>query len=123
MIIDHFGFHVSDFSASRSFFLQALKPLGIGIVNEGEGWVFMGKNGRGQFWFDSFGPPQGGLHFAFTAETQQQVRDFYAAALAAGAKDNGAPGIRAQYHPNYYGAFVIGPDGHNIEAVCHATEA
>ncbi len=62
------------------------------------------------------------MHFAFAADTRQQVQDFYAAALAAGGNDNGAPGIRSQYYPNYYGAFVIGPDGHNIEAVCHAAE-
>ena len=122
MIIDHFGFHVSDLASSRAFYLQALKPLGIGIVKEGEGWAFMGKDGKGQFWIDSFGASPGAIHFSFVAENREQVRAFHAAALAAGGQDHGAPGLRPQYHPNYYAAFVIGPDGHNVEAVCHLAE-
>jgi catechol 2,3-dioxygenase-like lactoylglutathione lyase family enzyme len=123
MIIDHFGFHVSDFPSSKAFYIQALKPLGIGIAKEGEGWAFFGKDGRGQFWIDSFGKSPGGIHIAFSAESREQVRAFFAAAITAGGKDNGAPGVRSQYHPNYYGAYVIDPDGHNLEAVCHLAEA
>ena len=121
-IIDHFGFHVSDFPSSKAFYRQALKPLAIGIVKEGEGWAFLGKDGRGQAWIDALGNSPGGIHFAFVAGTREQVREFYAAAMAAGGKDNGAPGIRPQYHPNYYAAYVIDPDGHNLEAVCHVAE-
>lgn len=123
MIFDHVGFNVSDFEASKAFYLQALQPLGIGVVAEGEGWAMLGKDGKGQFWFGSFGPSPGAIHLAFAAKNRDQVRQFYEAAIAAGGQDNGAPGIREQYHPNYYGAFVIGPDGHNIEAVCHQPEA
>jgi catechol 2,3-dioxygenase-like lactoylglutathione lyase family enzyme len=120
MILDHIGFNVSDFAKSKAFYLHALEPLGIGIVAEGEVWAMIGRNGKGQFWFGSFGSSPGPLHIAFAAENREQVRSFHAAALAAGGKDNGAPGLREQYHPNYYGAFIIGPDGHNVEAVCHA---
>jgi len=123
MIFDHVGFYVSDFEASKAFYLQALQPLGIGIAAEGEGWAMLGKDGQGQFWLGSFGQSPGPIHLAFAAANRDQVRQFYDAAIAAGGQDNGAPGIRAQYHPNYYGAFVIGPDGHNIEAVCHRPEA
>ncbi len=123
MIFDHVGFYVSDIEASKAFYLQALQPLGIGVVDEGEGWAMIGKDGKGQFWFGSFDKSPGPIHLAFAAENRDQVRQFYDAAIAAGGQDNGAPGIRAQYHPNYYGAFVIGPDGHNIEAVCHQPEA
>lgn len=125
MIIDHIGFNVSDFAGARAFFVQALEPLGIGIVQEGEGWAMLGRPGdlEGGFWFGAFGPPPGPVHVAFRAADRDQVRRFHAAALAAGGRDNGAPGLRPQYHPHYYGAFVIGPDGHNIEAVCHAQGA
>jgi catechol 2,3-dioxygenase-like lactoylglutathione lyase family enzyme len=122
MIIDHFGFHVSDFPTSKAFYLRALEPLGIGIIKEGEGWAFMGRDGVGQFWIDSFGNSPSGIHIAFSAESREQVRRFYKAALAAGGNDNGGPGVRSRYHPNYYGAYVIGPDGHNLEAVCHVGE-
>jgi catechol 2,3-dioxygenase-like lactoylglutathione lyase family enzyme len=97
--------------------------LGIGLVAEVQGWAGFGRNGRPQFWFGVGAGPQKPMHIAFAAENREQVRAFYLAAIGAGAKDNGAPGIREIYHPNYYGAFVIGPDGHNIEAVCHAPEA
>jgi catechol 2,3-dioxygenase-like lactoylglutathione lyase family enzyme len=118
--LDHMGFNVSDFEGTRKFLVAALGPLGIRVVRGGEGWAMLGRGGRGQFWFGAFGPSPGPLHVAFSAETREQVRQFHAAALAAGGRDNGPPGIRAQYHPDYYAAFVIGPDGHNLEAVCHA---
>jgi catechol 2,3-dioxygenase-like lactoylglutathione lyase family enzyme len=122
MIFDHIGFNVSDFARSKQFFLQALQPLGIAIVMEGEGWAMIGRNGKPQFWFGAMGASPGPIHLAFAAENREQVRQFHAAALAAGGKDNGGPGLREHYHPHYYGAFVIGPDGHNIEAVCHSPQ-
>ena len=123
MVFDHIGFNVSNFAAAKEFLTKALAPLGIGITMEGEGWAMVGRKGEGQFWFGSFGPSPGPIHIAFAAKNREEVRRFYAAAIAAGGKDNGPPGIREHYHPNYYGAFVIGPDGHNLEAVCHLPEA
>ena len=122
MVIDHVGFNTDDLGKMRNFLTQALAPLGMTILKEGEGWAMIGKKGEGEFWFGSFGKPPGPVHVAFSAATRAQVREFYKAALAAGGKDNGAPGLRPQYHANYYGAFVIGPDGHNFEAVCHGSE-
>ncbi|MFO1415153.1 MAG: VOC family protein [Burkholderiales bacterium] len=123
MVFDHIGMNVSNFPAARAFFTRALAPLGIGITMEGDGWAMVGRQGEGNMWFGSFGPNPGPIHIAFSAKTREEVRRFHDAAIAAGGKDNGPPGIRAQYHPNYYGAFVIGPDGHNLEAVCHLPEA
>ena len=123
MILDHIGIAVHDFGRSSTFFRRALAPLGIETVLEGEGWAMLGKDGRPEFWFGVHGIPPGPVHIAFAAENREQVRAFYRAALAAGGRDNGAPGIRAKYHPNYYGAFVFDPDGHNIEAVCHQPES
>jgi catechol 2,3-dioxygenase-like lactoylglutathione lyase family enzyme len=123
MILDHIGLAVRDFGRSSTFFRRALAPLGIETVLEGEGWAMLGKDGRPEFWFGVHGIPPGPIHIAFSAETREQVRAFHRAALAAGGRDNGAPGIRAKYHPNYYGAFVFDPDGHNIEAVCHKADA
>lgn len=122
MVFDHVGLAVTDFPATRAFLVAALKPLDIGIVQEGAGWALVGRPHEGGFWFGSFGKVPGPIHIAFAAENREQVRQFHAAALAAGGKDNGAPGLRPQYHPNYYGAFIIGPDGHNFEAVCHMPE-
>jgi catechol 2,3-dioxygenase-like lactoylglutathione lyase family enzyme len=123
MVFDHLGFNVTDFSRSKTFLVQALAPLGIAITSEGEGWATIGRKGEGFVWFGSFGASPGPIHLAFAASSREAVREFHAAALAAGGTDNGAPGLRPHYHANYYGAFVIGPDGHNIEAVCHAPEA
>ena len=123
MLFDHIGFNVTDFPKTKAFLLQALRPLNVGITMEGEGWATIGREGEGNFWFGSFGGSPGPIHIAFAAENREQVRLFHAAAIAAGGQDNGAPGLRPQYHPDYYGAFVLGPDGHNIEAVCHAPEA
>jgi catechol 2,3-dioxygenase-like lactoylglutathione lyase family enzyme len=119
MILDHIGFNVSDFSKARAFFERALQPLGIGVALQGDGWAMFGKDGKGEFWIGAHGSPPGPIHVAFVAGNREQVRAFHRAALAAGGSDNGAPGLRAQYHPDYYGAYVIGPDGHNVEAVCH----
>jgi catechol 2,3-dioxygenase-like lactoylglutathione lyase family enzyme len=123
MVFDHIGFNVSDFPLTKDFLVRALQPLGLGITAEGEGWAMIGRKGEGLLWVGSFGASPGPIHIAFAATTREQVREFHAAALAAGGKDNGAPGLRPHYHANYYGAFVIGPDGHNVEAVCHAPEA
>ena len=123
MIIDHIGLAVSDYERSKQFFTQALAPLGIQLVMEIEGWAGFGRGGKPELWFGTHTQVQHPMHLAFVAESREQVRAFYQAALSAGAEDNGPPGIREIYHPNYYGAFVIGPDGHNVEAVCHAPEA
>ena len=122
MILDHIGINVSDFVTAQDFFMQALAPLGIAVVKRGEGWAMMGRDGRPQFWFGSMGKVPAPIHLAFAAADREQVRRFHAAALKAGARDNGAPGLRVHYHANYYGAFVLGPDGHNIEAVYHGAE-
>lgn len=122
MVFDHIGFNVSDVAAMKDFLSKALAPLDIVVSKEGDGWAMVGRPGEGEFWFGSYGSAPGPIHVAFNAKTREQVRRFHAAALAAGGKDNGAPGVRPQYHPDYYGAFVIGPDGHNFEAVCHHAE-
>lgn len=118
-MIDHIGLQVKDYHASRNFYQQVLKALGAEIVMEVQGWAGFGLNGKPDFWIKQSEQMAPQLHVAFKAANRAQVDAFYQAALDAGAKDNGAPGVREIYHPNYYGAFVIDPDGHNIEAVCH----
>ena len=124
-MFDHVVFGVSDYAASKNFFLKALAPLGVTDVSEGPlGIELCCPNGNASLCIrlkPEAKPSH--LHLAFTAENRLQVQAFYRAALEAGARDNGAPGLRPNYHANYYAAFVIGPDGHNIEAVCHAPEA
>ena len=122
-MFDHIGLGVSNYADSKAFFLKALQPLGVGIVMEGEHGLGIGPKGKPALWLFETSEKPASLHLAFTAESHKQVQEFYAAALAAGGKDNGAPGLRPHYHPSYYGAFVIGPDGHNVEAVCHRPEA
>ena len=122
-MFDHRGFAVADYTVSKSFFLKALEPLGVGMVMEGEHGLGSGSKGKPSLWLFQTAEKPLPMHIAFAAETCQQVDDFHRAALSAGGRDNGAPGIRAHYHPNYYSAFVIGPDGHNVEAVCHQPEA
>ena len=128
-MIDHIGFSVRDLARATEFYLKALSPLGIGIILEvsaeqtgGGAAVGFGANGKPFFWIgEGFRPASDQhIHVAFAAESREDVDDFYAAALGAGGKDNGAPGLRPHYHANYYGAFVLDPDGNNIEAVCHA---
>ncbi len=119
MVIDHIGLAVSDLDASIAFFSKALAPLGVSMMASDQGWVGFGRDDNVAFWFGLDDTVQGAMHIAFSADSPAQVDDFHAAAIAAGGQDNGAPGIRARYHADYYGAFVIGPDGHNIEAVCH----
>ena len=123
MIVDHISIAVSDYEKSKTFFAQSLAPLGISLITEVEGWAGFGRSGKAEFWFGVGVEPQRPMHIAFAAESREQVRAFYDAAMKAGGKDNGPPGIREIYHPTYYGAFVIGPDGHNVEAVCRRAEA
>lgn len=122
-MFDHLGFGVTNYAASRAFFLKALEPLGIGNVMEGEHGLGLGPEGKPALWLFPTTENPAPLHLAFTAKDREQVRAFHRAALAAGGADNGAPALRPRYHANYYGAYVIGPDGHNVEAVCHAAEA
>ena len=121
-MFDHVKFGVSDYAASKAFFIKALEPLGIVAGSEGPpayGIELAQPDGTVSLCLHETAEKPAHLHIAFAAATRQQVDAFYRAALAAGGKDNGAPGLRPRYHANYYAAFVIGPDGHNIEAVCH----
>ena len=133
-MIDHIGFSVSDVSKSKAFYRAALAPLGYELLMELTAEQTGGFEGAGfgqppkpDFWIGAGATgsqvekPEGeeGAHVAFRAASRAQVDAFYAAAIAAGGRDHGAPGLRPHYHPNYYGAFVLDPDGNNIEAVCH----
>ena len=123
-MFDHVKFGVSDYAASKAFFLKALEPLGVVVVAEGQptyGIELSADDEASLILFQTEEKPAP-LHLAFTAQNRRQVDAFYRAALAAGGKDNGAPGLRPHYHADYYAAFVICPDGHNIEAVCHEPE-
>jgi len=123
-MFDHVVFGVSDYAASKAFFLKALEPLGVAVVSEGPlGVELCRPDSKSSLCIRRIEEKATHLHLAFTAENRGQVEDFYRAALAAGGKDNGPPGLRRNYHTNYYAAFVIGPDGHNIEMVCHEPEA
>ncbi|EFE95645.1 VOC family protein [Serratia odorifera] len=120
-MFDHVKFGVSDYDVSKSFFLKALEPLGVSILSEGEPTygVELGTESNVSLCLFQTTEKPAPLHLAFIAHSRRQVDAFYRAALEAGGQDNGAPGLRPHYHANYYAAFVIGPDGHNIEAVCH----
>ena len=125
-MFDHVKFGVSDYEASKAFFLKALEPLGVAVVSEGMpsyGVELCQPEGKVSLCLFQTEEKPAHLHLAFVAQTREQVDAFHRAALAAGGKDHGAPGLRPHYHANYYAAFVIGPDGHNIEAVCHAPGA
>ena len=117
-MIDHIGLNVNDLERSKTFIVAALAPLGYELVVEFAGWAGFGVRGKPDFWItqsETVAP----THIALTASDRAAVDAFYQAALAAGGEDNGAPGVRAHYHEHYYGAFVLDPDGHNLEAVCH----
>jgi len=130
LTIDHTGISVTDYARSKTFYEQVLATLGAGLMMEvtpeqtGDGTHAAGfGDGKPNFWIgEQKAGGVGHAHIAFVARDRETVRRFYDAALAAGGRDNGSPGIRAHYHPAYYGAFVLDPDGHNIEAVCHAPE-
>lgn len=128
-MFDHIGFPVSDLPRSRAFYERALAPLGMAVRMEvtreqtgGYEGVGFGPPSRPLFWIGNGDALRGTLHVAFAATDRRTVDAFHQAALAAGATDNGTPGLRPHYHPDYYGAFVLDPDGHNIEAVCHRAE-
>src|SRR5678815_3067131 len=125
-MFDHVKFGVSDYEASKAFFLKALAPFGVGAVSEGVptyGVELSPRGGKVSLCLYQNEEKPAPLHLAFVAENRDQVDAFYRAAMEAGGKDNGAPGLCPEYHANYYAAFVIGPDGHNIEVVCHEPEA
>ena len=127
-MIDHIGFAVSDYERAKAFYAKALAPLGYTLIKEVGAQqnasrypaAGFGIGGKPDFWIGGEGKLEKPLHVAIAAKNRASVDAFYRAALAAGGRDNGAPGLRPQYHPNYYGAFVLDFDGHNIEAVCHA---
>jgi len=120
--LDHVGFAVADYARSKAFYEKALAPLGIALLTEFSGAAAgFGKDdgGRPSFFIEAHGEPaRGRLHIALRAGSRAQVDAFHAAAIEAGGTDNGTPGLR-WYHPDYYGAYVLDPDGNNIEAVCH----
>jgi len=130
-VLDHIGFSVSDLARSRAFYEKALAPLGIGKIMElsaeqtgSGGHAGFGEGGKPYFWIGDRADSvlKGSMHVAFAAASRAAVDAFHRAALAAGGQDNGAPGLRPHYHSSYYGAFVLDPDGHNVEAVCHLPE-
>ena len=129
-MLDHIGLSVADYGKSKAFYDAVMSSIGAACVMtvtaeetggayEGAGY---GQAGKPSFWIGSGDRSKGQVHIAFTASSRGEVDAFYAAAMAAGARDNGGPGLRPHYHPDYYAAFVLDPDGHNIEAVCHAPE-
>jgi len=125
-VLDHIGFSVSDYERAKAFYLKALAPLEYGLVlevaqteNEHPAAGF-GVAGKPDFWIGGEGRINHPIHIALAAKDRGSVDEFYRAGIAAGGKDNGPPGLRPHYHPNYYAAFILDPDGHNIEAVCHA---
>lgn len=129
-MLDHIGHTVTDLAKSKAFYTKALAPLGIvpildvtpAMTGSAHGATGFGENGKPFFWIGTDDRPAGHVHVAFAAENRNLVKAFYAAALAAGGTDNGPPGLRPHYHEHYYGAFVLDPDGHNVEAVCHKPE-
>jgi catechol 2,3-dioxygenase-like lactoylglutathione lyase family enzyme len=125
-MFDHVKFGVSDYAASKAFYLKALEPLGVAVVSEGSptyGVELCQPEGTVSLCLYQTEEKPAHLHLAFMAGNRQDVVAFHRAALEAGGKDNGAPGLRPNYHANYFAAFVIDPDGHNIEVVCHEPEA
>jgi catechol 2,3-dioxygenase-like lactoylglutathione lyase family enzyme len=127
MMLDHVGFPVSDYARAKAFYEKALAPLGYVLVmevaqpeNDSPAAGF-GAGGKPDFWIGGEGGLNRAVHLAIAAKDRAAVDAFHRAAMAAGGRDNGAPGLRPHYHPNYYAAFVLDPDGHNIEAVCHTS--
>lgn len=131
-MLDHITLLVSDYDRSKAFYLKALAPLGFELIMEltreqvpslpCEKTMGMGISGKPELWLRTVDEEVRPTHLAFRARNRAEVHAFYDAALAAGGTDHGAPGLRAHYHPTYYGAFVLDPDGYNIEAVCHAPD-
>ena len=121
-MIDHTGVNVTDIARSRDFYRAALAPLGYAVLMELGDAVGLGVPPKPDFWVGGSRGAIAPTHVAFRAENRRQVDAFYKAAIGAGGRDNGPPRLRPHYHANYYGAFVLDPDGHNIEAVCHTAE-
>jgi catechol 2,3-dioxygenase-like lactoylglutathione lyase family enzyme len=123
-VLDHLGINISDYGRSRQFYERALAPLGFELLMEPiPGTGGFGREGKPWFWItDQRQPTTANVHVAFTAPDRATVDAFHAAALEAGGTDNGGPGIREIYHPDYYGAYVLDLDGNNVEAVCHQPE-
>ncbi len=117
-MLDHINIGVSNLEVSRSFYERALAPLGIAFVMTNQAGIGFGRGGKPTFWISDRGR-SGPVHIAFTSPDRATVDRFHREAVAAGGRDNGTPGIRPQYHPEYYGAFVLDPDGNNVEAVTH----
>jgi catechol 2,3-dioxygenase-like lactoylglutathione lyase family enzyme len=117
-MLDHLCIRVADYERSKAFYLHALAPLGYGLLKEYGRYGGLGEGRKPDFWIAA-GEPTPSVHVAFTARDRATVDAFYAAAIAAGGSDNGPPGLRPQYHASYYGAFVLDPDGHDVEAVVH----
>ncbi|MGH7864370.1 MAG: VOC family protein [Candidatus Binataceae bacterium] len=120
-MLDHIGLKVTNLAASKRFYTAALAPLGYNVQYEGDGALGFGTKGAPAFWLGQ-GEQHGFAHIAFSAKDRAAVNAFHAAALPVGGKDNGAPGVRPDYHANYYAAFVTDPDGNNVEAVCHSAQ-
>ena len=118
-MLDHVTIGVSDAAKSQAFYDAALAPLGIQRLHEEAGYAGYGVGDKPFFWIGAKSTVATGVHVAFAAASRDVVDRFHAAAVAAGGRDNGEPGLRPHYHPDYYGAFVLDPDGHNVEAVCH----
>ena len=121
-MLDHLIITVSDLDVSKAFYLSALEPLGYEVILEAGRAIGLGIGGKPEFFIREAEPVRPAIHLAFASSNRATVDRFFEAALAAGGKDNGPPGLRTGYHPNYYGAFVFDPDGNNIEAVCHKEE-
>jgi len=122
-MLDHVTIGVTDIARAIAFYDLALAPLGITrLYAEGEAFAGYGIGEKAFFWIGLKTAQKTGVHIAFAAANRAVVDEFHAAAMAAGGTDNGAPGLRPHYHDDYYGAFVLDPDGHNIEAVCHAPQ-
>ena len=124
-MLDHIMINVQNYESSKAFYQATLAPLGYTLIMEHQGWAGFGvdnKPDRWGFWIQGEAPALPPIHLAFRSDSRAGVRAFYEAALKAGGKDNGPPGLREGYHPHYYGAFIFDPDGHNIEAVCHSPE-
>jgi len=118
-MLDHIRIPVQDFARSSDFYRQALAPLGYELVMEFDNSAGFGWADKPEFWISSSDASGGQLHIAFRAEEREVVRDFHRVALQAGGVDNGVPDVYEQYHPDYYAAYVLDPDGNNLEVVCH----
>jgi catechol 2,3-dioxygenase-like lactoylglutathione lyase family enzyme len=121
-MIDHVVLNVRDYEASNRFYVDALRPLGYEVILEFEKMAGLGREGKPELWIGQRDEPTANVHVALASPDRNTVDEFYNAALAAGGRDNGRPGLRPVYHEQYYGAYVFDPDGNNIEAVCHLPE-